>query len=791
MIAERFFQVLSFFLVCTALQAQQLPVVRGTIQSDEGEMVPFATVHILPPYEQHTVADGHGMFYLKNLPSDVALTVEVHAIGYKPLRREVRLSGAELKLILITDVRVLDELSIISSGIETKQTTVNRSVVELERTDLERRQGAAFVNLLESVPGVSTLNTGVGIAKPVIRGMAFNRVMVNDQGVKQEGQQWGSDHGLEIDQFDVHRVEIVKGAASLIYGPDAMGGVINLKAPQALAEGSWQADAQTLYKSNNNLRAFSLGAATRQKDLTLRGRYSYQDFDNYRVPATSFNYAGFVIPIAQNTLRNTAGKERNFSFSARLDKDWGHSTFKISRFRQQVGLFPGAVGIPTAYQLQQYPEQGSIGLPHQETTHWKLVWNTRWLLGNNTLSLDLGYQHNQRQERSRPHLHNVARSAGTLAHGFDLRTYTANLSYQWVHQERWTSILGSQTQLMHNRFSGFEFLIPRFESFQTGLFWFTEFVPKPTLKLNAGLRGDYGQHDITEHLQPLYENLQPTGEFSQRNPDIFREFANLSASMGLAWQPTAQLELKANLGSSYRMPTAIELSSNGIHHGTFRHEKGNPDLLPERGIQLDLELGYQNQWLRTVFTPFVSYYDQYIYLAPTAFFSTLPSGSQLTWEFRQADSYFWGAELSTRFQPLSRSSIELGLEYVSANNLQSSLPLPLTPPFSAIVELSQGIGFPDFPLERIELMGSYRYAAAQNRVDRNERETPGYQLVEVGAKTYLRMASVQAILSVHIENLFNTSYLNHLSRYRRLNLPEQGRNIIVSLKVPVGNIGNK
>lgn len=776
-----------------ALSAQTPQKITGVLQSDRGERIAFAAVRVLPPYAQTTVSDAHGVFELEGIPWQTPFTIQVRSIGFEPLTREeveVRAETPQLRLTLKTAVRVLDEVAIVSSGLQTQQLTANRSVVELERTELERRQGAAFVNLLESVPGVTTLNTGVGIAKPVIRGMAFNRVMVNDRGVKQEGQQWGSDHGLEIDQFDVHRVEIVKGAASLIYGPDAMGGVINLKAPPPLPEGAWRAEAHALYKSNNNLRAVSLSGATTQNGITLRGRYSHQDFDNYRVPATSFNYAGFILPITQNTLRNTAGKERNFSLSARLDRDWGHSTVKVSRFQQQVGLFPGAMGIPTAYQLNQYPLESSIGLPNQETVHWKLLWNTEWLLGDNTLSLDLGYQHNARRERSRPHLHNVARSAGTLAHGLDLRTYTANLRYQWVHNDRWTSIIGNQTQFMQNRFSGFEFLIPRFESFQTGTFWFTEFRPQSGLTLNAGVRGDYGQHDIAKHLQPLYENLQPTGEFSQRNPDIFRQFGNLSGSLGLAWQAVRRFTIKLNLGSSYRMPTAIELSSNGIHHGTFRHEKGNPSLKPERGIQFDAELAYRSSWFTASFTPFASYYDRYIYLAPTAFFSQLPSGSQLTWEFRQADSYFWGGEFSANFQPLEHTGIKVGAEYVSANNLNSGLPLPLTPPFSLNTEISQGMHFPDFPLEEVHFFARYRYVAAQNRVDRNERPTPEYQLFALGVRTFLKIASVRTTLSINVENLFDTAYLNHLSRYRRLNLPEQGRNIIFSLKVPVGGGGS-
>ena len=412
-------------------------------------------------------------------------------------------------------------------------------------------------------------------------------------------------------------------------------------------------------------------------------RYSHQDFDNYRVPADRFTYAGFELPIYDERLRNTAGQERNFAFTTGLRRAWGQSTVKVSRFHQRVGLFPGAVGIPSGYQLQRYDQRRSIGLPRQDNTHWKVLWNTQYGWDRSTLEVDAGYQHNQRLEESLPHTQNVGQTTdGTVAHDLQLRTYSLNARLIREVGSHWTVTYGGQGQRMQNGYGGFEFLIPAFTTWQGGGFALLAYADSPTRprwQFNAGLRFDGGQHDILEHQQPLYdESLQPTGTFDQRNADITRQFADVSGALGGQWQPSSAWQMKLNVGTSFRMPTAVELASNGVHHGTFRHELGNPDLQSERGYQLDYALTYQQDKLSSTLTPFVAYYDQYIYLAPTASFSRLPAGSQLTWEFRQADATFWGGEWTTTYQPHPSLRVQTSLEYVSSYNLDFQLPLPLT-----------------------------------------------------------------------------------------------------------------
>lgn len=734
-----------------------------------------------------TIANDEGFFQFENLRSG-SYHLHITHMGFR----------AENKNISILDSDRFVELSLKESAIQLEGLTIeanpfkngpleqSQTIMVLDRDFLERNNGGTFANALEKLPGISTINTGVGISKPVIRGMSFNRIMINDRGIKQEGQQWGADHGLEIDPFDVDRVEVVKGPSSLLYGSDGMAGVINIAPPAFKQDNEIEGSFTSMYRSNNDMFSNSLSVEGNQGDLVFGGRFTMQDFADYRVPADQFNYAGFILPIYENRLKNTAGRERHFSTMAGVKKDWGYSTLTVSRFDQEAGIFAGAVGVPNSFNLRHDGDFRNIDIPRQSNQHLKVLWNNSILLNDYWLELDMGYQKNERREFSRPHAQEVApdNPFGNLALSLVLDVWTANARISKTHGEKGQSIFGFNSQYSINRQSGFEFLLPNFESLQAGLFYFREHKFTPDFVVNAGLRLDGAYHDIEEHLQPIYERMRPTGEMDQRNPDIQREFFNGSGSAGFSWVFLEKFNLKFNVGSAYRIPTPIELSSNGVHHGNFRHEVGNAGLERERSYQTDLNLAYSSKKFLVTFSPFFGYYDGYIYLAPAPRFSPLP-GSSIIWEYRQNNAIFTGGELMTNISPLKNLTFNLGAEYVYNQNLDTGLPLPLTPPLSVLSGVEYKLPKIRNVFDNLYVFAEVRQAADQNRVDRNERTTEGYTLLEAGLGGDVKFGNQEVKFQLSGQNLTNTVYFNHLSRYRLLNLPEQGRNISFSIKVPL------
>ncbi|MCH7409373.1 TonB-dependent receptor [Belliella sp. DSM 111904] len=764
--------------------AQSSLELKGKVHEDSGEpLQAIVSIHELGKY---TVADPDGNFSFKGLNEGV-YHLHITHMGFRSYSKNVSVTQqrSELYIILKPSDILMDAMTVEANPFKNGPLEQSQTILIVDREFINKNNGGTFANSIEKLPGISTINTGVGISKPVIRGMSFNRIVVNDRGIKQEGQQWGADHGLEIDPFDVDRVEIIKGPASLMYGSDGMAGVINISPAGFMQNNEIELNYSGFYRSNNDMYSNSLALDGNEGDFVFRGRLTTQDYADYKIPADRFSYAGFILPIYENRLKNTAGKERHFSLMGGVQKKWGYSTITVSRFAQNAGIFVGAVGIPNSYNLRSDGDFRNIDIPNQDNSHLKVIWNNSIQIGKSWMEVDLGYQKNQREENSFPHNQGVGQTDfGNLALGLDLDVYTANLRFNKQHNEKTQSIIGFNAQKSINQKSGFEFLLPDFSSFQGGLFYFGEYKALSNLVFNAGLRLDGASHDIQEHLQPLYQNGRPTGELDQRNPDIERSFGNFSGSAGMSWVFMENFNLKFNFGSAFRIPTPIELATNGIHHGNFRHEVGNANLDGERSYQFDWNLAYSKPKFLITFSPFWGYFDQYIYLAPAPRFSPLP-GASLLWEYRQDNAIFSGFELMSQFNPIKNLSFSLALEYVHSQNLNTGLPLPLTPPFSSLLGVEYKL--PEFsgPIGEIFLFAEYRSVSAQERVDRNERITPGYHLLEMGLGWDLKVRNQAFKFQLSGQNLTNEVYFNHLSRYRLLNLPEQGRNISLSLNIPV------
>ena len=784
-----------FFTACLltpwSLLAQgQRLVLSGVVRDSETRPVEAATLKVVPGLS-YTVSKQDGTFIL-SCPADEKIEfLEVSHVAYEPVR--IRLEdmkhNAHLHINMKIAVHVLQGVEIYRQNLLATLLQESQPLQVVDREFIEKNNTGTFSGALASLPGISTMKLGVGIAKPVIRGMSFNRILVNNSGIKQEGQQWGADHGLEIDPFDVGSVEVIKGPASLLYGSDGIGGVINIRAERPLEVDGDRLDWISSYQSNNDAFSNSIGWQGKKKRWLYGARLTHQDYGDYTVPADEFTYAGFNLPIYENRLKNTAGQELHYSVMIGQMRKRTTSTLRFSAFNQEAGIFTGAIGLPRSYNLRHENRHRDIDFPKQENQHLMLVNNNAFALGNDQLEVDLGIQWNRRKELSFPGAHGIEASSvdSDLALGLALTTYSSNVRYQVNRTEGYAILFGGQFQYMDNQREGFEFLLPDFYSTQLGFFNYHVWEAGPKWVINAGIRYDYGQHTIQQHLQPLYDqaSMQPTGEYEERTPGFDRKFENFSGAAGVTYRLNPDNHIKVNLGNSFRFPSAIELSSNGVHHGNFRHEVGDPSLDVERGYQTDLTFLHKSEHLLLEFSAFYAYYQQYIYLAPTGRFSYLSSGGTM-WQYRQDDALFNGWELMANFQlPLSLKA-ELAAEWVQNINLDTDLPLPLTPAASILANLEyNGFTWVDSRISDAYVFAGVEHMFEQNRVDRNESTTPGNFILNAGMGCRIQIAGRKLQFRMNVNNVLNTSYFNHISRYRLINLPEQGRNLLVSLKVPV------
>ena len=465
----KFHLLLSIILFPVFVLAQTGPFkITGHIISSEGDILPNATIVL--NHEQIFTSDIHGDFSIA-VANHERHRLHFTYIGYDTLTTEVEVHSKDvhLDIRLQTSEIELSEVIIIGDHFKTGRMEQSQTVQTIDADFLKQQNSGTLINSLQRIPGINAINTGVGIAKPVIRGMSFNRVLVMDKGIKQEGQQWGADHGLEIDQYDPERLEIIKGPSSLLYGSDGIGGAIRILPPTLPGNDHLSGDFFSTYKTNNQLIGTSMGLGGAKNDNFFRLRFSTQDFGDYSVPAESFVYNGFVLPIYNNKLKNTAGKERNVSLSLGTHKEWGASSITVSNFHQKAGLFPGATGIPREYQLDDDGDSRNIDLPRQVVNHLKIISNTTIVIGKDWFEADLGYQQNDRKEEGAPHAHGYQPTPdGDLALGLNLKTVSGDLRYNHELGEHLNGIYGIQGQWQSNRHSGFEFLLPDFRAANIG-----------------------------------------------------------------------------------------------------------------------------------------------------------------------------------------------------------------------------------------------------------------------------------------------------------------------------------
>ena len=348
----------------------------------------------------------------------------------------------------------------------------------------------------------------------------------------------------------------------------------------------------------------------------------------------------------------------------------------------------------------------------------------------------------------------------------------------------WDHSAGWDMQYQRNTIAGYSFLLPEYTRFTTGVSWLTTYKPTDVLSVSGGLRYDIGKTDISSFTDSYLETYLREQGYSQevidrnkvRSHAVDRTFGDYSASLGVVWSPVKEHLLKANIGHSFRLPGANELASNGVHHGTFRHEQGDPDLDSERGWQLDMAYSFFGKFFSVTVSPFVSWFSNYIYLKPTGEWSVLPHAGQI-YRYTGAEALFAGGEISVKVDLPLHFTYELGGEYVYTYNCDEHIPLSFSPPGSLRNTLS-------WEKKRMRFYAEHQYIADQNRVARNEDPTPGAQLLHLGAGFRIPVGGTDIELTLSARNLLNTKYYNHLSFYRKVEIPEPGRNFQLLIKIP-------
>ena len=648
-------------------------------------------------------------------------------------------------------------------------------------------RATASTNIIDAIahqPGVSQLTTGGSISKPIIRGLGYNRVVVMSEGVRQEGQQWGDEHGVEVDGSSVNSVEILKGPASLMYGSDAMAGVVILHSKPMLAEGDMRANVSSEYQTNNGLFNYNLSIAGNQHGFVWDARFSDKMAHAYKN-----KYDGYV-PGSQ--FRERAGR-----LMLGVDKTWGHSRLTWTAYHLTPGIVEG----------ERNPETGELecstnnvktygkSLPFQQVKHYKLVWDNSLSLSSGYLKAIIGYQQNRRQE--------FEESADEYELFFKLHTLTYDLRYLTHEWDGWKFSTGIGGMYQKSGNEGEEYLIPDYRLFDFGIYATTTKAIGDSWTLNGGVRYD--------HRRLHGDELIEDGDM--RFTDFSRHFNGLTGSIGAVCNINKHFNVRLNLARGFRTPNMSELSSNGVHEGSIRYELGNQQLKAEYSLQADLGLDFTSRYVSAQVALFANRIDNYIF---THRLNQEIEEGYLTYAYTQGDARLLGFEAGIDFHPVHSIHFSNSFSYVDARLMHASADtkyLPFTPAPHWASELKWELFHHSHTTvnhhhttdaAHRSLFNNLYVAAGLDcylkqthiySADDTETKTPGYALLSLSAGSDIQVKGRKvAELYITADNLLDKAYQNHLSRLKyadvnaatgRRGIFNMGRNITFKIVVPL------
>jgi iron complex outermembrane receptor protein len=794
---------------CCAAVAQNSLTGKVTDFHDHTPVV-GATVYI-PDLKKGTSTNADGGYTIDHLPKGRFL-VEFKFIGYATLIQAVQLNGAvQLDIALNSAVTELNEVVVtgISHSSELKNNPLPIST--LNTKSLTENTATNLIDNISKKAGVNQLTTGPAISKPIIRGLGYNRIISLYDGIRQEGQQWGDEHGIEIDEYSVDRVEIIKGAGSLMYGSDGLGGVLNFLTPNPVAEGTVIGKWLSNYQTNNGLTGNSLMNAGNLKGLYWLARASLKDSKPY-----SNAYDGKVF--------NSGFRERDVNGHIGLSKSWGYTQLNVSSFHQFVGLVGGdrdstghftrlknvnGSAIETAASNEELNSY-HLFIPRQQISHARISNTTNVYLGPSRLQLNVGYQRNQRKEFGE------VLNEQTKNLYFDLRTLNYNLTYFLPEGKGWQVSLGTSGMTQQSQNKGIEFLIPAYQSFDWGVFGFAK-RHFTKLDVAGGIRFD--RRSIAIDALYLDDQGAPTSDTNatQKFKSGNLTFSNYSASAGLTYPISNVLSMKFNASRGFRAPNIAELASNGRHEGSLRYEYGNFNLKPETSLQLDAGIVFNSTHVSAEFSVFQNDIRHYIFtekLAAKNGLDSIPDPSQPVpaYQYVQGQAQLRGGEffIDLHPHPLDWLHFENGFSFVDALNKSQSRNdstkyLPYIPAPRYQSELRGNFKKIGSRLVNLFLKVEFSHIWPQNRVlleNRTETTTPSYSLWNAGLGTDIITPKGITLFSFYftVNNIFDVAYQNHLSRLKygavnpmtgRVGVFNMGRNFSFKILIPITLVQRK
>ena len=678
-------------------------------------------------------------------------------------------------LLLQTQNSTIDttkKVEIAEVHIKSSQRAIDsRTTWQLSQGDLRENMGKDLAHQLANIPGVAILKTGANISKPIINGLYGSRIIMLNNGVKHESQQWGNDHAPEIDPFFFQQISVIKNADAVRYGAEAMGGIIRLE-PNPISDKKLKGQINIIGNSNGRGGIVNTILEGTKDKFKFRGSITAGKAGNLKTPSY---YLG-----------NT-GKEElhsNLQFGYTIGQ-W-NLDLRLSQFNSKIGLFEGAhIGsiddilarINSDEPFEEYNFSYSIRSPRQQVNHQMGKLNaTKVYSEGKKLEFTYSYQRNGRKEFD---LRRVASDDTPMA---NLKLHTQQIEAIYHAYGAQLGFSGSLQVNNNIAGTGTTPLIPNFDNYNTGLFFKNRHQIGNSI-LEYGARYDYRYFDVAGYRYD-HTAVSDAGIVNTYLLQETRHFHNISGAIGISHTINPGIQFKSNASLAWRAPNANELYADGIHHGTGTYEIGNPNLLAERGLKWMNSLEAQYEKFDFKLDLYTQLIDNYIYSNPAVdSVKQTIRGTYPVFLYKQTNALFFGFDAQLNWQPTNKLGYTINASWIQAKDITQDRYLPYIPAFRLMHQLT--LQLTDHQTTNSYIKLGHQYVAKQKRyeLDSDFAAPPaGYHLVDFAAHTKLFSTEKSAAnIIFQIDNLFNTKYRDYLDRMRYYS-HAQGRNLAIKLQ---------
>jgi iron complex outermembrane receptor protein len=711
--------------------------ISGTVTDSSNNPIIGVSIYA-PELHKGTTTDSEGRYSLTNLPVGV-LKLLFEYVGYSNQVKtiKIKLNQNDLNVTLEQTIFEMDAV-IVSTAFNKIQSQNVMKVEHKTIKELQQKGTATLIEGLATIPGVSQVSTGTSIGKPVIRGLSGNRVLVYSQGVRMENQQFGDEHGLGLNDAGVESVEVIKGPASLLYGSDALGGVLYFNPEKFADANTFKANFSQKLFSNTLGSNSSLGLKTSTESWKFITRGSFNTHSDYRIAGG-------------DRVTNTRYNETDFKTGIGYSDSSFSSVLRYNYNKLDLGIPEDGIAEQTSSKNTTFPRQGVF--------NHLLSLNSVIYLEDSKLDVDLGYVANDRSEYE---------DSDVAGLHMKLKTFNYDAKYYLPKMGKLESIFGIQGMHQTNTNLGEEYLIPDATTNDFGVFGTINYEWDNNSALQAGLRFDNRKITSTEN-----GIIGEEGYFRA----VDRSFDSFNASLGYKMDLADDLTLRLNLASGFRAPNLAELTSNGVHEGTNRYEIGNSDLKTEQNVQSDINLEYNNSHLEFFVNGFYNHINNYIYTSPTG---TIQDNNDV-FSYIQNNAMLYGGEIGLHFHPhpLDWLHYETSFETVTGEK-QNGDYLPLIPANNWSNTIRTEFKIKNW-FEAGYATLNFTSTFNQKNVSGFETHSNGYTLVNLGFGGTVKLGKTVFDVNLNGNNLFDKRYIAHLSRLKNDGIPNIGRNIVLGV----------